>query len=102
MRSGRRVALPERPTLVESHKLKVRVDEGLSRIRDAYPRSLEARATWLGLELSVGRDMLQLAADRLLLRDIAARTGLPPAECRRLMRHARVSSAHQVTEGDRY
>ena len=88
--------------MVERHKLDVRVDEALSRIGDAYPQSREARASWLELEAAVGRDLLQLAADRLLLRDIAARTGLPAGECRRLMRHARVSAAPRVTEGDRY
>jgi hypothetical protein len=88
--------------IIEGHNLEARVDEALSRISDAYPRSREARATWLELEAAVGRDMLLLAADRLLLREVAARTGLPPAECRRLMRHARVSAAPQPAEGGRY
>jgi hypothetical protein len=88
--------------MVRRQQLEVRVDEALSRIGDAYPQSREGRATWLELEAAVGRAMLQLAADRILLRDIAARTGLPAGECRRLMRLARVSAAPQVSEDGRY
>ena len=88
--------------LLELQAQRDSVDEALDVIDDAYPQSREARAVWLQLEQTVGQAMLQLTADRVLLQDIAARTGLPAGECRRLMRQARASLASQVTEVDRY
>jgi len=88
--------------LLELQAQRDRVDEALNVIGDAYPQSREARAVWLELERTVGQAMLQLTADRVLLQDIAARTGLPAGECRRLTRQARASLASQVTEVDRY
>jgi hypothetical protein len=88
--------------LLEQQAHQDRVDEALRVIGAAYPQSREARAVWLDLELTVGHALLQLVADQILLRDMAARTGLPAGECRRLMKAARASLAPQVTEGDRY
>jgi hypothetical protein len=88
--------------LVQQQAHQDRVDEALRVIGAAYPQSREARAIWLELELTVGQALLQLIADRVLLRDMAARTGLPAGECRRLVRVARASLAPQVTEGGRY
>ena len=88
--------------LLERQQHDDRVDEALNQIGDAYPQSREARAVWLQLEQTVGQALLQLTADRVLVSEMAARTGLPAGECRRLMRVARASFATQVTEADRY
>jgi ABC-type hemin transport system substrate-binding protein len=88
--------------LLEQQAHRDRVEEALNAIGDAYPQSREARAVWLHLEQTVGQAMLRLAAERILLSEMAARTGLPAGECRRLMRVARASCAPDVTEGDRY
>jgi hypothetical protein len=88
--------------LVEQRAHEDRVAEAFNQIGEAYPRSREARAVWLLLEQAVGEALLQLTAERLLLSEMAARTGLPAGECRRLMRVARASFATQVTEADRY
>ena len=79
-----------------------RVADALNQIGEAYPQSREARAVWLQLEQAVGAAMLQLTAERLLLSQMAARTGLPAGECRRLMKVARASSGTQAAEADRY
>ena len=88
--------------LLERHSLNNRVDDALSLVSDAYPKSREARAAWLQLELTVGRALVQLAADRVLVSEMAARTGLPVGECRRLIRVARASDATPRTEDGRY
>ena len=88
--------------LIEQQARDDRVAEALNQIGEAYPQSREARAVWLQLEQAVGEALLQLTAERLLLSEMAARTGLPAGECRRLMRVARASFATQVTEADRY
>lgn len=88
--------------LLERQHLDDRTDDALSRIGDAYPKLREARAAWLQLELTVGQALLQLAADRVLVSEMAARTGLPIAECRRLIRAARASGATPRTEDGRY
>ena len=88
--------------LEERHQLDDRIDVALSLISDAYPRSREARAAWLQLELTVGRALEQLVADRVLLSEVAARTGVPVGECRRLIRVARASRASGVPQGGRY
>ena len=88
--------------LLERRHLDDRIDQALSLISDAYPRSREARAAWLRLELTVGRALVQLAADRVPVSEMAARTGLPLGECRRLLRAARASDATGVPQGDRY
>ena len=88
--------------LLEQQAHEDRVDEALNQIGEAYPQSREARAVWLQLEQAVGQALLQLTADRLPPEEMAARTGLPAGECRRLMRVARASFATQVTEADRY
>ena len=88
--------------LIEQQAHDDRVVEALNQIREAYPQSREARAVWLQLEQAVGEALLQLTAERLLLSEMAARTGLPAGECRRLMRVARASFATQVIEADRY
>ncbi len=88
--------------LLERRQLDDRMDHALSLISDAYPRSREARAAWLELELTVGRALVLMAADRVLVSEMAARTGLPVGECRRLMRAARASGATGVPEGGRY
>ena len=88
--------------LLERRQLDDRIDHALSLISDTYPKSREARAAWLQLELTVGQALLQLAADRVLVSQMAVRTGLPVGECRRLIRVARASSASGVTEGGRY
>lgn len=79
-----------------------RVEEALQTISAAYPRSRESRAVWLENELEIGRALVQLAADQLLLHELAAGTGLPAAECRRLMKAARASDATHVTGSARY
>ena len=88
--------------LVEQRAAEDRVAEALNQIGEAYPQSREARAVWLQLEKAAGQALLQLTAERLPLSEVAARTGLPAGECRRLMRAARASFATQVTEADRY
>lgn len=88
--------------LLERQSLDDRVDDALSLISDAYPKSREARAAWLQLELTVGQAMVQLAADRVLVSEMAARTGLPVGECRRLIRVARASDATPPTKDGRY
>ena len=88
--------------LIERQAHDDRVAEALNQIGEAYPQSREARAVWLQLEQAVGAALLQLTAERLLLREMAARTGLPAGECRRLMRVARASFATQLTEADPY
>ncbi len=99
-REGAREARFKR--LREQQQLNDRIDDALSLIGDAYPKSREARAAWLQLELAVGQALVQLAADRVLVSEMAARTGLPVGECRRLIRVARASSASGVPEGGRY
>jgi len=88
--------------LLERQQLDDRIDDALSLISDAYPRSREARAIWLQLELTVGQALLQLAADRVLVSEMAARTGLRVGECRRLIRVARASDTTPRTEDGRY
>ncbi len=88
--------------LLERQSLDDRVEDALNLISDAYPKWREARAAWLQLELTVGQALLQLAADRVLVSEMAARTGLPVGECRRLIRVARASDATPLTESDRY
>lgn len=88
--------------LIERQAHDDRIAEALRQIDEAYPQSREARAVWLQLEQAVGAAMVQLAAERLLLSEVAARTGLPAGECRRLMKVARASLATQATETDPY
>ena len=87
--------------LVDRRAHEDRVAEALHQVGEAYPNSREARAVWLQLEQAVGQALLQLTAERLLLSEVAARTGLPAGECRRLMRVARASFATEETENDR-
>lgn len=88
--------------LLERQSLDERVDDALSQVSDTYPKSREARAAWLELELAMGQALLQLAADQVLVSEMAARTGLPVGECRRLIRVARASDATPRTEDGRY
>ena len=89
-------------SLVEARARADRIDDTLAAVREAYPMSREQRATWLHTELETGRALLRLAADHVLLSDIAALTGIPAAECRRLMKAARVSDAPHLTDSARY
>ena len=88
--------------LIEQQARDDRVAKALNQIGEAYPQSREARAVGLQLEQAAGQALLQLTAERLPLSEVAARTGLPAGECRRLMRVARASFATQVTEAGRY
>lgn len=77
-----------------------RVETDLTAVVSAWQQYETAQETCRRAEYEAAAAMRRLSDERVLLRDIASRTGLPITECRRLLKLARAAETPECTAAD--